>query len=127
MLKKIEDYQLKELQDNKLYINEYDLSLKYNYELNTYWKELFFDILEQLTLNDYEFHLDYLTKTSLFSYMKKNYKNIIKMFNLSLDERDYIEITDYVSYQEWLKNPDNGIAYFGDGIYLVKKDINNEI
>ena len=48
MIKKIEDYQLKELKDKVLYINIYDLDLKYNYELAKYWKEFFFDILLSL-------------------------------------------------------------------------------
>ena len=38
MLKKIEDYQLKELQDNKLFINKYDLSLiKHLLERIIFW------------------------------------------------------------------------------------------
>lgn len=119
---KIEDYQLKELQDEALFINKYDLSLKYNYELNIYWKELFFDILEALTLNDFEFHLDFLAKSSLFNYMKNNYKDIIKNFHLNIDVRDYVEIADYISYKEWSNNFNNGIGYFKDGIYLISKD-----
>lgn len=121
MLEKIEDYQLKELQDNKLFINKYDLSLKYDYELSVYWKELFFDILETLTLDDFEFHLDFLAGSSLFNYMKNNYKDIIKNFHLNIDIKDYIEITDYISYKEWSDNLNNGIAYFKDGIYLISK------
>lgn len=119
---KIEDYQLKELQDEVLFINKYDLNLKYNYELNIYWKELFFDILEALTLNDFEFHLDFLEKSSLFNYMKNNYKDIINNFHLNIDIKDYIEITDYISYKEWSNNLNNGIAYFKDGIYLISKN-----
>lgn len=119
---KIEDYQLKELQDEVLFINKYDLNLKYNYELNIYWKELFFDILEALTLNDFEFHLDFLAQNSLFNYMKNNYKNIIKNFHLDIDIRDYVEIADYISYKKWSDNSNNGIAYFKDGIYLISKD-----
>lgn len=119
---KIEDYQLKELQDGTLLINKYDLSLEYNYTLSIYWKELFFDILEALTLNDFEFHLDFLEKSSLFNYMKNNYKDIIKNFHLNIDIKDYIEITDYISYKEWSNNLNNGIAYFKDGIYLISKN-----
>lgn len=119
---KIEDYQLKELQDETLFINKYDLSLKYSYELSIYWKELFFDILEALTLNNFEFHLDFLEKSSLFDYMKNNYKNIIRNFHLNIDIKDYIEISDYISYKEWSNNLNNGIAYFKDGIYLISKD-----
>lgn len=121
-IKKIEDYQLEELKNQKVFINKYDLSLKYSYELSAYWKELFFDILEALTLNDFEFHLDFLAKSSLFSYMKNNYKDIIENFHLNIDTKDYIEITDYISYEEWSDNLNNGIAYFKDGIYLISKD-----
>lgn len=121
-IKKIEDYQLEELKNQKVFINKYDLSLKYGYELSAYWKELFFDILEALTLNDFEFHLDFLEKSSLFSYMKNNYKDIIENFHLNIDIKDYIEITDYISYEEWSDNLNNGIAYFKDGIYLISKN-----
>ena len=121
-IKKIEDYQLEELKNQKVFINKYDLSLKYSHELNNYWKELFFDILEALTLNDFEFHLDFLEESSLFSYMKNNYKNIIENYDLNIDIKDYIEITDYISYKEWSDNLHNGIAYFKDGIYLISKN-----
>ena len=121
-LKRIEDFQLEELKNQKVFINKYDLSLKYDYELSIYWKELFFDILEALTFNDFEFHLDFLEKSSLFNYMKNNYKNIIKNFHLNIDVKDYIEISDYISYKEWSDNLNNGIAYFKDGIYLISKD-----
>lgn len=121
MMKKIEDYQLRELEEDKIFINEYDLDLKYDYELKSYWKEFFFDILETLTLNDFEFHLDFLAKNSLFDYMKNHYKDIIKDYQLNIDIRDYIEISDYVSYQEWKKDPNHGIAYFENEIFLITK------
>lgn len=121
MIKKIEDYQLKELKDETLYINIYDLELEYSYELAKYWKEFFFDILQSLGENDYTFNLDYLEKNSLFSYMMDNYKEIINRYNLNIDIRDYIEINDYVTLKEWETNPDNGIGYFIDGVYLIQK------
>ena len=37
-LKRIEDFQLEELKNQKVFINKYDLSLKYDYELSIYWK-----------------------------------------------------------------------------------------
>lgn len=98
--KKIEDYQLRELEEKKVLINKYDLDLIYDYELTSYWKELYFDILDLLTINDYEFHLDYLTNCSLYKYMTKNWKKIIEEFELKLDIRDYIEINDYISLQD---------------------------
>lgn len=127
MIKKIEDYQLKELKDKMLYINIYDLDLKYSYELAKYWKEFFFDILQSLGENDYTFHLDYLEGKSLFSYMMNNYKEIIKSYNLNIDIKDYVEINDYISYEEWSKNPDNGIGYFGKDTYLIKKTVDGDL
>lgn len=120
--KKIEDYQLRELEEKKILINKYDLGLKYNYELTPYWKELYFDILDLLTENDYEFHLDFLAGGSLYNYMIKNWKRIIKEYDLELDIRDYVEIDDYISLQNWQKDTNNGIGYFADGIYLISKD-----
>lgn len=121
-IKKIEDYQLEELKNQKVFINKYDLSLKYSYELNAHLKELFFDILQSLGKNDYAFNLDYLERKSLFSYMMDNYKDIIETYHLDIDTKDYIEITDYISYKEWSDNLHNGIAYFKDGIYLISKN-----
>lgn len=121
-MKKIEDYQLRELEEKKILINKYDLDLKYNYELTSHWKELYFDILDLLTINNYEFHLDYLINYSLYEYMTKNWKKIIEEFKLELDIRDYIEINDYIPLKEWQKNCNNGICYFSDGIYLISKE-----
>lgn len=121
-VKKIEDYQLRELEEKKILINKYDLDLRYNYELTSYWKELYFDILDLLTKNDYEFHLDFLAGRSLYDYMTENWKKIIEEYNLELDIRDYIEINDYISLRDWQKNANNGIGYFSDGIYLISKD-----
>ena len=45
LVQEIADYQLRELAEKKIYINKYDLSLKYNYELEPYWKALFYDIV----------------------------------------------------------------------------------
>lgn len=120
-INKIENYQLEELKDNKIFINKYDLSLLYNYEISCYWKEFFFDILQSLCENDYQFNLDYLERKSLFGYMKKNYKEIIEEYNLNIDIRDYIEINDYLSFDEWTNNENNGIGYFGKDVYLISK------
>lgn len=125
MLKKIEDYQLEELQNDLIYINIYDLSLKYAYEMNIYWKELFFDIIQEFDGKPlFIKSKDYPT---LFSFYKKYWKKIIKDYELNIDIRDYIELCDYIPYKEWSDNPDNGIAYFKNEIYLVAKDINGEI
>ena len=39
MKKRIENYQFEELNKEVLFINKYDLSFMYLYELNRYWKE----------------------------------------------------------------------------------------
>ena len=46
---KLNDYQYEELQKGVLLINKYDLSLKYLYEMNSYWKEFFFDLMEKIS------------------------------------------------------------------------------
>ncbi|MBQ9731165.1 MAG: hypothetical protein IJV94_03515 [Bacilli bacterium] len=115
-IQKIEDYQLKELQLERLYINKYDLSLIYSYELNRYWKEFFFDIIVELSKK--EGSTIHISSNNVFNDLKKDYKHIIKIFNLNIDFKDYIELNDYLSLHEWLKdNPNNDIIY-QDCIYL---------
>lgn len=115
-IKKIEDYQLQELQEEKLYINKYDLSVIYLYELNRYWKEFLFDLIVEIANNNEIL----LYKTSLED-LKKQYKNLIKQYKLKIDKRDYIELTDYISLKDWQKDVNNGIGYFPDGVYLIQK------
>lgn len=115
-IQKIEDYQLEELQLERLYINKYDLSLIYSYELNRYWKEFFFDIIAELSKK--EGSTIHISSNNVFNDLKKDYKHIIKIFNLNIDFKDYIELNDYLSLHEWLKdNPNNDIIY-QDCIYL---------
>ena len=117
---KIEDYQLAELQDEKLFINRYDMSLMYSYELDRYWKEFFFDVLQELS-RKHTFLLENSDKESLLDFFKENWYNIIKENKLNIDSADYIEITDYVSFDSWLKDGNNGYGFFQDGIYLIQK------
>jgi len=117
-IKKLEDYQIEELESGRLFINKYDLSLKYLYELNANWKEFFFDLLSEL-ISKRSFYLLQNSKVSLLDYMKKDYSNLIKKYNLKIDFRDYIELNDYVSYSEWIKENNNFIAYKGMDLYLI--------
>ena len=59
--------------------------------------------------------------------MMDNYKEIIKSYNLNIDIKDYVEINDYISYEEWSENPDNGIGYFKKDIYLIKKTVDGDL
>lgn len=108
MEKRIEDYQLRELYKETLYINRYSLDLMYDYELNRYWKEFFFDLTQCLG------------KVYTFNYLKKNYKQLIEDNDLAIDFRDYVELNDYIAVKEWLAESDsNTICQDDDGIYLI--------
>ena len=117
---KIEDYQLKELQDKKLFINKYDMSLNYSYELDRYWKEFLFDLLQELS-RKHTFLLEGSDKESLLDFLKENWYNIIKEYELNIDFSDYVEINDYISFEDWLRDGNNGYGFFTDGIYLIQK------
>ena len=117
---KIENYQLEELQSKKLYINKYDLTLKYSYELEKYWKELCFDVLKAIVLTrnseimlEKEFFKHYNSKETLLS--------LIKNFDINVDFRDYIELNDYISLEEWLKEDYNDVLIYQDKTFLYSK------
>jgi hypothetical protein len=117
---KIENYQLEELQNKKLYINKYDLTLKYSYELEKYWKELCFDVLKAIVLTrnseimlEKEFFNHYSNKETLLS--------LIKNFDVNIDFRDYIELNDYISLEEWLKEDCNDVLIYQDKTFLYSK------
>lgn len=115
--KKIEDYQLKELNDNKLFINKYNLDLKYDYEMNIYWKNFFFDMLQEMATKD----IVYLDKQdNLFEYLKEDYSNIIKEWNLNININDYIELADYISLKDWEKERGNFLLLTDKDFYLIK-------
>ena len=118
-IKKIEDYQLKELEDKTLYINKYDLSLKYNYELASTWKEFFFDILDELLERNGTID-DVPNDNNLFTYCHKNWKRIIKENDLRIDIRDYIELTDYISLEEWEQQINCFIVSVKKDFYLIE-------
>ena len=117
---KIENYQLEELQSKKLYINRYDLTLKYSYELEKYWKELCFDVLKAIVLTrnseimlEKEFFRHYNNKETLLS--------LIKNFDVNVDFRDYVELNDYISLEEWLKEDYNDVLIYQDKTFLYSK------
>lgn len=121
MMKKIEDYQLRELEEDKIFINEYDLDLKYNYEIAVYWKAFQFDIIKAL--------LDkgYILKKELFPILNTTkpwlvmWDIVIDYYKINIDFKDYIEINDYIPYCKWKKDPNHGIAYFENEIFLITK------
>ena len=119
MIKCIENYQLEELHSKKLFINKYDLDLKYNYELDKYWKEICFDILKEIVLSrnseimsEKEFFKNYNNKQTLVS--------LIKNFKINIDIRDYIELEDYITLDEWLKDNANDVLIYKDKTFLYR-------
>lgn len=119
IVKSIENYQLEELHNKKLFINKYDLDLKYNYELDKYWKEICFDILKEIVLSknseimlEKEFFKNYNNKQTLVS--------LIKNFKINIDMRDYIELEDYITLEEWLEDSSNDIFIYKDKTFLYK-------
>ena len=113
----IEYYQLDELYRHRLYINKYSLDLLYSYELNRYWKEFFFDLIDKWTTED-SIVLSQ-SKRTLLDYLKENYNNIIKENNIKIDIRDYIELTDYVTIEEWLTEDNHKIQLDNKGVTLI--------
>lgn len=115
-IKRIEDYQLRELETNKLYINKYDLDLKYEYEMNVHWKEFFFDLFQEMATKD----TVYLEKQdNLLKYLKEDYKTIKKIWNLKIDIKDYIELTDYITLQEWENTAGNFLIKTNKDFFLL--------
>ena len=117
---KIENYQLEELQSKKLYINRYDLTLKYSYELEKYWKELCFDILKAIVLTR---NSEIMLEKEFFKYYsnKETLLSLIKNFDVNIDFRDYIELNDYISLEEWLKEDCNDVLIYQDKTFLYSK------
>lgn len=115
---KLNDYQLAELNSNLLFINAYDLSLKYLYEIVPQWKEFFFDILNEL-LKVNGFIDDVQKEETLFDYLKNNWYNIIKENKLKIDIKDYTTLTDYISFEEWSCYNNNFLIKDGLDFYLI--------
>ena len=97
----------------------YDLSLKYNYELASTWKEFFFDILDELLERNGTID-DVPNDNNLFTYCHKNWKRIIKENDLRIDIRDYIELTDYISLEEWEQQINCFIVSVEKDFYLIE-------
>ena len=117
IFKEIEDYQLEELNNNKLLINKYDLDLKYSYELDVYWKEFFFDMFQKIN-NSNEKLIIYREKENLLEFIKKNYKILSSICNV--DIRDYPELTDYITLKEWENKKSNFIILTNKKSYLCQ-------
>ena len=121
LVQEIADYQLRELAEKKIYINKYDLSLKYNYELEPYWKALFYDIAYALYKKNGSLYCKSSEdKKDLFVYLQKNYEQLIKDNRLPIDVRDYVEINDYITFDEWRLHPNAEIKFVNEKILLVE-------
>lgn len=114
---KIDEYQFNELNQGILFINKYDIDFKYLYEMNRYWKEFCFDLLNELQLKN----LMMAKEEYLLSFLKNNYKIIIEENNLNIDFKDYIELNDYVLLKDWLKEDNNSIEQNENGIFLLQE------
>ena len=120
-IKQIELYQLDELNDEVLYISKSDMSLKYLYELNLYWKEFAFDLLNKFYPDDLAGLLYDSSIDDLLIFIKNNYKMLIEKYNLNIDFRDYIELNDYITLKEWLELDNTFIEQQGDRVFLSQK------
>lgn len=114
---KIETYFYNDLIEGIMFINKYDIDFKPLHEMNRYWKELFFDILDKIQLKN----LVMVRQENLLTFMKNNYKMIIEENHLDIDFRDYIELNDYVTLEEWLSMDNHTIDYDENGIYLIEE------
>lgn len=114
---KLNNYQFEELNNEILFINKYDIDFKYIYEMNRYWKEFCFDLLNELQLKN----LIMAKQANLLTFIKNNYKMIIEENKLNIDFRDYIELNDYVTLKEWLEQKNNFIEQNENGIFLIKE------
>lgn len=111
----IENYQLNELVENKLLINKYDLSVKYSYELTNEWEAFFFNILKEIQPIKIDKDID------LFNYFMGNYQYLIDTYNLHISKDDYIEISDYIPYSEWILNPTAAIESDENGFWITQE------
>jgi hypothetical protein len=112
----LEDYQLRELETNNLFINKYGTDLKYLYELNVYWKEFLFDMLQEITSTD---SLCLVKQNNLLEELKKYYKMYIKLFNLKIDIKDYVDLNDYITLKEWSELTGHFLVKNGANFYLI--------
>lgn len=123
MRAKIANYQFEELSKEILFINKYDFDFKYLYEMNKYWKEFAFDLINEIyqaCVTDPLIGIS-TKKDDLLIYIKNNYKMLIDKYRLKIDFKDYIELNDYVTLKEWLKEPFNNIEQNENGFFLIKE------
>ena len=124
---RLEDYQYNDLIEEKLFINKYDLDFKYLYEMNRYWKEFCFDLLNELYRKDLLENLYSAAQTDLSNidylliFLKNNYKIIIEENKLEIDFKDYIELNDYTTLKEWLKEKNHLVEQNENGIFLIQE------
>ena len=124
---RLEDYQYNDLIEEKLFINKYDLDFKYLYEMNRYWKEFCFDLLNELYRKDLLENLYNAAQTDLSNidylliFLKNNYKIIIEENKLEIDFRDYIELNDYTTLKKWLKEKNHLVEQNENGIFLIQE------
>lgn len=124
---RLEDYQYNDLIEEKLFINKYNLDFKYLYEMNRYWKEFCFDLLNELYRKDLLENLYSAAQTDLSNidylliFLKNNYKIIIEENKLEIDFRDYIELNDYTTLREWLKEKNHLVEQNENGIFLIQE------
>ena len=124
---RLEDYQYNDLIEEKLFINKYDLDFKYLYEMTRYWKEFCFDLLNELYRKDLLENLYSAAQTDLSNidylliFLKNNYKIIIEENKLEIDFRDYIELNDYTTLREWLKEKNHLVEQNENGIFLIQE------
>ena len=124
---RLKDYQYNDLIEEKLFINKYDLDFKYLYEMNRYWKEFCFDLLNELYRKDLLENLYNAAQTDLSNidylliFLKNNYKIIIEENKLEIDFRDYIELNDYATLKEWLKEKNHLVEQNENGIFLIQE------
>lgn len=124
---RLEDYQYNDLIEEKLFINKYDLDFKYLYEMNRYWKEFCFDLLNELYRKDLLENLYNAAQTDLSNidylliFLKNNYKIIIEENKLEIDFKDYIELNDYTTLKEWLKEKNHLVEQNENGIFLIQE------
>ena len=96
-------YELCALTNNDYFINRYDLSYKNICEMERYWKEFFFDLLDELYQANLTDPLVNIAnkRNDLFIYLKNNYKMLIEKYRLKIDIKYYVEINDYIPFSEW--------------------------
>ena len=94
------------LQQGKLYIDSW-LNIIDEDKINNYYKQLFFDIISAMTLDEAGYlslriDKDYCKDNNLFNYFKENYQKIIDDLNLDIYVDD--DLTNYLTLDEWLKD-----------------------